>query len=154
MDVDGSPLAAEHGVRHVGAAVGVGVTDSEDADLAGTHAAGDVDLVVGHVEAHLLRQDGALRGRVVGDEGTALNRLTLGEMDQELVELSVRGPVPVGGAILDTLDALNRAVLDLDVPGLELLFPALVLSGGSSLALGVLGSVDKGNDVGEQGVGL
>ena len=152
VQVHGGPLAAEHGVRHVGRAVAVGVTNGPHASDVGTLALRDNDLVVADVEVHLGRQVGELNGREVGDESAAGDRLALGEVHAELVELLGGGPVLA--TILDTLDRRDGAVLNLDVPGLELLLPALVLGSGRGLALRGLGAVHKGDNVGELGVGL
>ena len=95
-----------------------------------------------------------LNGRRVDDKGTTLNRLTLSEVDEELVELLVGSLVLVGLAILDALNAGDSAVIDFDVPRIKLLFPTIVLASSGDLTGWCVSSVDEGNDVGVQSVGL
>jgi hypothetical protein len=54
MKIDSGLLAREHGMRHVSAAVTVGITDSIDTRDVGAHATGVNDnLLLGDVEMHL-----------------------------------------------------------------------------------------------------
>lgn len=154
MDVDCSALTTEHRVGHVGAVIGIGITHAEDTSLTGPHAIEvDLDLLVlRHVKAHLGRKCGALDGRKIGNESVALDRLAVSEIDDKFVELQIGGLVLMNLAVPRVFNASDGAVLDLDVPCIQLLLPALVLGRCSSFAFGGLGTVDKGNYVTEQGV--
>lgn len=75
-------------------------------------------------------------------------------MHPELVKLHIGGLVLVRLAILKALNGGNGAVLDLDVPSIELLLPICVCRSGLGLSLRGLGAVDERDDVGELGVHL
>lgn len=95
-----------------------------------------------------------LNGRRVDDKSTTLNGFTLGEVDEKLVELLVGGRVLMGLAILGALNAGDSAVINLNVPRFKLLFPAIMLASSGNLTGWCVSSVNKGNDVGVQSVGL
>lgn len=57
MKINGGLLARVHSMRHVSAAVAVGITNRVDARDVSAHATGiDIDFLFGNVEIHLVRQ--------------------------------------------------------------------------------------------------
>jgi hypothetical protein len=95
-----------------------------------------------------------LNGRGVDNQSTTLNGITLSEVDEELVKLLVGSLVLVGLAILCALNTGDGAVINFDVPRIELLFPAVVLASSGDLTGRRVGSIDKGDDIGVESVGL
>ena len=155
VQVNSGLLSAEHGMGDVGGRITVGIANSPNTSLAGTHAASVNDnLLLGDIQAHLVGQLGVLNGGSIDDESTALDGVTLREVHKELVELKVGSLVLVGLTVLGALNAGDGTVVNLDVPCLELLLPACVLGLSSGLALGGIGSVHKCDDIRVEGVGL
>ena len=127
VNVKGGTLGAEHSVRDIGGTIVVGIADSEDTSLVGPHRSGDLDLSVLHFETHLSWEGRGLVGREVNEESITLDGLAFSELQEELVILCVRSIIPVLSTILDTLERGDRAVIDGDVPSLELLPPVFGL---------------------------
>lgn len=107
----------------------------------------DLDLVLGHVEAHLFGKFCALNSGEVGNERAALNRLALSELNNKLVELEVDGLALMNLAVWGMLDARDGTILNLDFPGLELLFPVFLLGSSGIPAFRSIGIVNESNDV-------
>lgn len=93
-------------------------------------------------------------GGSIDDESVALDGLAGGEVDEELVVLRVDSVVAVDTAVLDALEGADGAVIDGDVPGIQLLEPLVVLALGGSLASRGVGAVHESDDVGVLSVGL
>src|SRR3954452_16105321 len=141
-------------MRHICTSIGIGVTNSKDTSFAGAHSAGNIDLVAGHVQAHLGRQRRVLRSGNVDNKRIALDRFASSEVHAELVILGVLSIAAVLAAVLKALNRGNGAIVDLGAPSLELLLPVRDLGCGTSFAFGGLSAVDKGNHVAVQSVHL
>jgi len=104
VNVNGGTLATEHGVGNIGGTVSVSIANGKDTSLVGAHGAGNLNLSVIHLKAHLVRESRGLVGGKVNKESIALDGLALGEVNEELVVLLVLVVVSVLAAILDTLE--------------------------------------------------
>lgn len=155
VQVDSSLLSTKHSMGNISRGIAVGITDTPDTRHTSAHAArNNINLLVCDVQAHLGREGRVLNGRRVDNQGTTLNGLALIKVDEEFVELLVRSLVLMGLAILDALNAGDSAVVDFHIPRIKLSFPAIVLASSGNLTSWCVSSVDKGNNVGEQSVGL
>ena len=148
MSIDSSTLTTEHGMRNVSAVVAVGITNGPDTSQASTQTGVGLGVNLGtqHVQAQLLRQGRELLRGEVGDEGVALNRLTLREVHQELVKLSAL-VILVFLAVLDPLNAGDRAVVQTDSVRVDNSLPVRVSRLQADLLLGNLRAVQEGNHV-------
>lgn len=148
MSKDSSTLATEHGVRDVSAVVAVGITNGPDTSQASTQTRVrlGVNLATQHLQAQLVRQARKLLTGVVGNECVTLNRLTLCEVNQELIELSAL-VVFVLLTVLGVLDLGDRTVVQTDLVRLNNSLPVRVSRLQGDLLLGDLSAVQERNNV-------
>ena len=160
MDKDGSALAGDEGVGHVGHHIVVGIANGVDAWNVGLVTLGVVGNVTTLFELNtdITANPRRLLILVAGEESTALHGLVVTfEVNAEQVQLRVRrqAGVSVGvRAVAETVEGGDGVVDDLDLVDLEVLLPLRELLLGLFAVLGRVGSVDEGDNVLVEGAHL
>lgn len=148
MAENSGTLSTPHGVRNIGAAIIVRISDTPNTIKTGSQArfGAGVDLAILHFQAHVRWDRRALRCPEVGQERISDHRLALGEVNAEDIELFAI-VASVVTAVLHTLEGRNGSVVDLDVVRLHGGAPVQGVCVQSRNFLISVGAVHERNDV-------